>query len=241
MFPQSEVHIRLISVGDIDDASLDRYALTLSEEELARAYLLRTEQLRSEFIASHGALRQMLAEYLHEDPVAIVFEGARHEKPRVVYPAGTRIEFSLSHSGGKVLYAFAAGRRVGADIEEVNPTKFDPTLPANIFSETELREWQSLPDEIKLRGFFSGWTRKEAFIKALGEGLSLDLKSFSVTIDASRPAELKPPPDHAHQHWNLHPLAPCAGFEAAVVVEGSGYEIVADLAASKDSPAANSK
>lgn len=237
-FPQSKVQVKLLSVAGIDDVTLDRYALSLSAEELARAYHLKTEELRTEFIASHGALREILSEYVGEDPASIIFASNRHTKPKVIYPAGTGIEFNFAHSAGKIAYAFSIGHRVGMDIEAVSPTKFDPALPATIFSDGELREWESLPDELKLRGFFCGWTRKEAFIKAVGKGLSLDLKSFSVTIDPTKPVTLNPPHEFAHEQWSLYGLDVCSGFEAAVVVEGNDCEIVA---ANEDSREASSK
>lgn len=233
VFSQGQVRIRLLSVDDVDDAALDRYAPTLSAEELARAYHLKTEQLRTEFIASRGALREMLGEYLEEEPAAIIFAGGRNEKPSVIYPH-THLQFSLTHSAGKVVYAFAERRRVGVDIEAISSIKYDPALAAEVLSDAELHEWLALPHELKLRGFFCGWTRKEAFIKAVGKGLSLDLKSFSVTVDPRQTPELTLPPDVADEQWSLQALELFSGYEAAVVVEGTGYELVID-SPSKDS------
>jgi 4'-phosphopantetheinyl transferase len=226
----NEVRLRLVSISDFDDDALERYTLTFSDDELARVVQLRTEQLRTEFVVAHGFLREMLGRYLEVDPVSVVFWGERHEKPSVLSPAGTGINFSLSHSGGKILYAFATGRKVGVDIEKIEPEKCDATVAHTIFTHQELGEWWSLPEQLRARGFFCGWVRKEAFVKAVGRGMSLDLKSFSVTLDPRKPASLKLPPEFGEQQWNLHALKAGPEFAAAVAVEGSGYELVSGQA-----------
>jgi 4'-phosphopantetheinyl transferase len=226
----NEVRLRLVSVSDFDDAALDRYTLTFSDDELARVVRLRTEQLRTEFIVAHGFLREMLGSYLAVDPASIVFWGERYEKPSVMSPAGAEINFSLSRSGGKILYAFARGRKVGVDVEKIDPEKCDATVAHTIFTHQELGEWRSLPEHLRVRGFFCGWVRKEAFVKAVGRGMSLDLKSFTVSIDPRKPVSLALPPEFGQEQWNLHALKAGSEFAAAVAVEGSGYELVSGQA-----------
>lgn len=221
----NQVRVRLVSVSDYDDDALDRFTSTFSEDELARVVRLQTEQLRTEYIVTHGVLRDLLGGYLGVEPASVVYWRERHEKPVLLSPPDTGIDFSLSHSNGKILYALATGRKVGVDIEKIDPSRCDVATATRIFTHQEMREWRALPEEQRVQGFFRGWVRKEALVKAVGVGMALGLKSFSVTIDPRKPAAVMLPPDRATEQWNLHPLKIGSEFIGAVAVEGTGYEL----------------
>jgi 4'-phosphopantetheinyl transferase len=222
---QHEVHVWLLCSASASEKAREYYASILAEDEEDRLQRLRTERLRGEFLVARGALRELLGMYLRVSPEAIVFERNPHGKPRVAFPGEPRIEFSLSHGGGKVAYAFSADRAVGIDLEPHDPAAVERAILPVIFTEDERAELASLPPELAVRGFFCGWTRKEAFVKATGEGVSRDLQSFAVTLDPRKPAALAIPGGAPADKWHLHSLDLCPGYEAALVVAGDGYQV----------------
>jgi 4'-phosphopantetheinyl transferase len=120
------------------------------------------------------------------------------------------------------LVAVARGREVGVDIEQVRPEVAEERIPEQFFSPREVEVLRGLPAEQQVQGFFNCWTRKEAYVKAVGEGLSLPLDSFEVSLAPGEPAALlrtRPDPRDA-ERWVLSALRPGRGYAAALVVEG---------------------
>jgi 4'-phosphopantetheinyl transferase len=228
---REELHLWLIPL-DVDDADADWGAQILSAEEVSRAQRIYFERNARRFVAAHAALRSILAGYAATDPQALRFEITAHGKPLLV-PSATHaiadLAFNLSHSAALALIAVARGRRVGVDIEQIRPELADSKFADRFFSAAEVRDLRALPVAEQGRAFFRCWTRKEAFVKARGDGLSLPLHSFDVTLRPDQPAALlhtRPDPDEADR-WSLHAVLVDAapGYEAAVAVEG----MVADL------------
>ena len=159
----------------------------LTEEDTARAaHFLRAED-RAASLAARAGLRAILGECLGERPRDLEFQQAPMGKPSLAGPAGSDVYFNLTHSHG--LAALAVARfPVGVDIEAVRPVEDD--LAHAVFSPAELDEFASLPQAQRRLGFFLGWTRKEAVVKALGSGLHAPLDRFSVSLTPGAPARL---------------------------------------------------
>jgi 4'-phosphopantetheinyl transferase len=128
----------------------------------------------------------------------------------------------MSRSSGLALYALAVGREVGVDLERV--TAADEQVAEAMFAPGEVAALRGLPPSIRSDAFFACWTRKEAFIKARGEGLSFPLNGFEVSLAPDRPAALLAVHDDpaAAGRWSIHSLPAPDGYAAALVVEGCG-------------------
>lgn len=173
---------------------------------------------------SRSGLRAILGRYLNCNPADIRFEYGAKGKPALAGEHGVEaIHFNLSHSGSICLYAFTRAGRIGIDIEWMGRRMTDMWAVAKrFFSPAEYAAIAALPPEQKSRGFFNCWTRKEAFIKARGDGLSMPLDRFVVTLAPGEPARLvrveDDPPEI--ERWTLKELEPAEGYAGAVAVEG---------------------
>lgn len=214
------VHVYAFAAGEVLAAGAERFHALLSPEERDRLGRLRVETARAEYLAARGVLRELLGRTLGTDPAGIRFTQGPYGKPSVAWPDWPAIEFNVSHSAGKVAIAFAAGRQLGLDVEAHDAESATEEVVALVFTEEERRQLAALPPELRLRGFFCGWTRKEAFMKATGRGFSLDLQTFSVSLDPRLPPALRLPPEYQGQPWHLQSLDLWPGFEAALVTSG---------------------
>jgi 4'-phosphopantetheinyl transferase len=198
----------------------------LSPDEKARAARFRFEHLWCSFVIARGALRIMLGRYLNISPVKIVFEYGEKGKPALAPRTG--IDFNLSHSGGLAVFAFTAGREVGVDVERIRPLSDMQSIADRFFSCEEAAELSSLAPNHRERGFYLCWTRKEAYIKASGDGLSAPLDSFRVTLQPFQPARflhlgLDPAAAGA---WTLHDLPLESDYAAALAYRDKERPIV---------------
>ncbi|MDX1740564.1 MAG: 4'-phosphopantetheinyl transferase superfamily protein [Rhodothermales bacterium] len=225
-----EVHIwrARLDAPDLPQEDLNRL---LTEEERDRAGRFRFDVLRRRYTASRAVLRILLSRYLDisAPEIAIVYNA--HGKPELL-DRGLELQFNLTHAADMAVYAFATGRRVGVDIEEMSRDVSFRALAARFFSHDERAVIDSLPDEDVRTAFYECWTRKEAYIKALGLGVTHGLDNFSVAIGAHvRPALLHSDVDEdAPRKWGMCAFDPADGFVGAVVVEGvdcvlKGFEV----------------
>jgi 4'-phosphopantetheinyl transferase len=171
------------------------------------------------FVVSRGALRVLLGLYLNAKPATIEFAYGYQGKPHVTFPSvALPISFNLSHSEELALIALTPTYRVGVDVEKIRPL---PDLDRLVrwFSAVERREYQRLPSALRIEGFFNGWTRKEAFLKACGDGLALPLDTFDVSLAPGRPARLKRIRGTPATNWFIHAFEPHPGYIAALAVE----------------------
>jgi 4'-phosphopantetheinyl transferase len=189
----------------------------LSAEEAARAERLVFATDRHRYVAAHGLLRLILAGYLGTGPEGVTLERDAGGKPRLAYPE--RLRFNLSHSGSRGLVAVSAEREVGIDIERIREMGDLEGLVQACFSPSEQAALAAVPASQRLRTFFAGWTRKEAFLKALGDGLARSLDSFSLPLAPVEPARLLRPPG-APGCYTLRALEPAPGYVGALVVAG---------------------
>jgi 4'-phosphopantetheinyl transferase len=179
-------------------------------------------------MAGRGILREILARYLGTPSSDFRFCQNAHGKPALSPGSGlVDLRFNISHSHGLALFAFTLGREVGVDVEYILPSRSEGRLAERFFSPREVVALRSLPDSAQPEAFFHCWTRKEAYIKARGGGLSISLASFTVPIDSNLCTHL---PITAHDgpeagRWWLRPLAPGEGFVGAVAVEGADWSL----------------
>jgi 4'-phosphopantetheinyl transferase len=203
---------------------------TLSADERVRAERFCFPRDREHFIAARGALRAILGVYLNRAPECVSFCYNSHGKPALMLESGEEpIRFNISHSHGAAIFAIARGREVGVDLECIRSNLEVEQIAERFFSRHEIAALRALPVALREYAFFLCWTRKEAYIKARGEGLSLPLDQFDVSLVPGEPAALlrtRPDPDEALR-WSLKELTLVSpGYAGALAVEGDGWSLV---------------
>jgi 4'-phosphopantetheinyl transferase len=216
-----DVHVWRIPLG-LPDSQVEILRRTLAPDELSRASRFHFEKDRRHYILARGALRRVLGRYLDVDPGQLGFSYTDYGKPALIASSQPKtLNFNLSHSHQLALIAVTGRGQLGVDVEHVRPVPDLEDLAQRFFSAQEYAALQALPEEEKLRGFFYCWTRKEAYIKARGEGLSVPLNQFDVSLtpgEASRLLSVRGDPQEAAR-WSLLDLIPAPGYVAALAVE----------------------
>lgn len=209
------------------DLPLNRgFGRCLSADEIQRAKRFHRVRDRQRYVAARGLLRSILSLYVGDDPENLRFTYGSHGKPALITSRSgvpIDVQFNLSHSGGLALYALARGREVGVDVEEIRMIDDADAVSKRFFSGVECRALRSLPHRKRMAGFFRCWTRKEAYVKAIGIGLSHPLDSFNVW-DTDTPVLLRHP-DEARMPWRLYDVHPAEGFTGAIAVEGDPVQL----------------
>lgn len=219
-----EVHAWIASLDQPPD-QVARLWQTLADDERERARRFYFPRDRDHFVVARGMLRALLACYLREAPEAVGFRYGPYGKPELANASPLR--FNLSHAHGQALYALAWEREIGADIEWMRRDVTSEQIAERFFSPREGAALRALSPEQQITGFFNCWTRKEAYIKARGLGLSLPLDSFDVTLapeEAPALLETRPDPDDAAR-WSLAAIDAGPGYAAAIAVEGRGWRL----------------
>ncbi len=220
----NEVHVWRASL-EIGPQALQRLKGTLADDEKARAERFIFEQDRNRFIAARGILRDVLGKYLQCTPQAIDFVYGPRGKP-AISSGGSRhpLCFNLSHSHGLAVMGIAREREIGIDIELIRPELANEEIAKRYFSLKEVDDLNRLSVERRAEGFFLCWTRKEAYIKARGDGLHIPLDSFCVSLSPDSPAELSSADE---SRWRIQSFVPSdlpePRYAAAVVVEGKSW------------------
>ena len=223
--PPGEVHVWRVPLGQ-SPKHIEYYLAELSDDERARAERFRFPKHRDHFIVARGALREILSRYTATSAEDIVFSYTEYGKPELAdSPNG--IHFNVSHSGDLALCALCSGHAVGVDIEWAGRRLLREEaemlrLAKRFFSPAELAALHALPSSDRAQGFLNCWTRKEAYIKARGEGLSLPLDQFTVSLAPDETPALvhtDAGPEET-SGWSIHTLHPGEGYVAAVAVEG---------------------
>jgi 4'-phosphopantetheinyl transferase len=219
-----------------DDAEVAVLAHSLSADERTRASKFYFERDRRSFTVARGALRTVLGRYLDVPAAAIGFAYRERGKPYLAAPADRGVQFNLSHSGDFALIAVTRQRELGVDVEQRRPIKDLLSLAHTSFSPREYAVFRSLPVEQHVHAFFTCWSRKEAFIKATGEGVA-QLADFDVSLRPGEPAQILWIRDAARPHaWQLHALPDIPDHAAALVVaRGPSHEPI-ELACWRWSP-----
>jgi 4'-phosphopantetheinyl transferase len=220
-----DVHVWRASLTVSETRLADFHAI-LADDERNRAARFRNPQHGAHYTVGRGVLRMLLGRYLNRQPQDICFSYSDYGKPSLKDATAT-LRFNLSHSQELALYAFTQRREIGIDIEHTRPVPSRDQIAEQFFSPNENQALRALPAAQQTIGFFNCWTRKEAYIKAHGEGLSLPLDQFDVTLAPDQPAallETRVALDSA-ERWALEALQPGADYRAALVVEGQDWEL----------------
>ena len=196
---------------DMDQAAVrhDHYWYLLSDDERARSWSYRDRRDAARFIVRRGHLRTLLAERLECEPREIVLASDGFGKLSV---PGSSLAFNLSHSRQIALYVFAGGGAVGCDIEWRDPAFACERTAECFFAPEEIHALRCLPPLRRHAGFFACWTRKEAYLKALGLGLSVPLDSFAVSPDPDQPGRFL----RGGKGWSVRSWSPLPDFEGAI-------------------------
>jgi len=196
---------------------------TLATDERIRAERFRFDRDRTRYIIARGLLRAIIARYLDKEPGAITFQYNAFGKPSLPdEPGRDRIRFNVSHADGIALYALTRSREVGVDIEGVRADMASERIAERFFSPREIAALRALDPELRHEAFFACWTRKEAYIKARGVGITVGLDQFDVSLAPDEPAAILASREdgEALYRWSLHHLMPDPGYVGAVAVQG---------------------
>lgn len=222
-----DVHVWRIPL-DPPPPLLTDLSAALSADERSRAARFRFDIHRTRFTAGRAVLRHLLASYLKMRPDEVSFRYSAHGKPSLAGSAAdSGLRFNFSNAGGMALAAFVLDREVGVDLEELKRVADFAAIAERYFSAAENEAMRALPPESRDAAFFTCWTRKEAYIKALGEGLSVPLDSFDVTLAPGEPPRLLATRGETGgaPRWSLHALDPGPGYVGALAVEAPAPEV----------------
>jgi 4'-phosphopantetheinyl transferase len=236
-----DVHVWRAQI-DRPAADISIFRRILAPDELNRADKYHFRKDRDRFIVARAVLRFLLGHYLRREPEQLRFRFNAYGKPALAAEAESEtLRFNLSHSGELALYAFTRNREVGLDVEYVRRDFDTKQLAGEFFSPHEVAALCALPASLQAEGFFRCWTRKEAYIKARGEGLSLPLHQFDVSLAPNHPAALLSVANDPAEisRWSLRELTPAKGYLAAIAVEGHNWQLNC-FQWPDDSPAASS-
>jgi 4'-phosphopantetheinyl transferase len=215
-----EIHIWRIKVPD--EHELPHYwtnLLTQEERERVNRKRLPIDSRRT--LASRACLRTLLGGYLHLKPQDIKLKTKSEGKPFVEHQGTTsRIEFNVSHSGEWILMGFSLDRSLGIDVEQRRELVFGD-LVNDFFAPSEQKQWNALNPDQHSMAFFSAWTRKEAYLKAIGLGLTKALNSFAVSLNDKSPSQIDWCSDNPTtcRHWQIVDLEPAPDYKGALVAE----------------------
>ncbi len=219
---RDEVHVWRASLKLLE-AHLARFDQTLAAEERERAARFRFEKDRNQYIVTRGVLRTLLGRYLEQPPAIVGLRYNPQGKPELDMPADPdTVHFNVSHSHGLALLTFTRGRLIGVDIEAIRDDVERDKLAKRFFSPREAAKLRALPQAVQQKAFFDCWTRKEAYIKARGEGLSIGLDQFDVSLAPGEPPALLRVEGASEEPsgWFIADVAPGPEHAGALAVQG---------------------
>jgi 4'-phosphopantetheinyl transferase len=226
--PPEEVHVWRACLDQPEKYVQTLYDI-LNADERQRADRFHFAHDRRHFVVARGVLRILVGRYLDRQPRRLEFCYSSYGKPSLVdSQVGTRtFQFNLSHSHGLALYGVTWNRCIGVDVEWFRPNFGAESIARRYFSPNEAAALRTLPPEQRVEAFFTCWTRKEAYIKARGKGLSLELDQFDVSLLPGEPAAVVATRDDPQQasHWAMRHLEPGPGYVGAVAVEGHSWRL----------------
>lgn len=213
---------------DQPDSLIHALEKLLSLDECKRAARFHFQRDRKKFVIARGVLRSIISRYQSVDPSQVRFCYGLQGKPRLVEaPGSSSLRFNISHAHNLALFAFARKREIGLDLEFVRDSFVSQELAERFFSSQEVAILRNLAGSTWTRAFFNCWTRKEAYIKATGEGLTMPLKQFTVSLAPGDPAALLTASHNSQEvfRWSLKELSPSPDYVAAIAVEGRDWNL----------------
>jgi 4'-phosphopantetheinyl transferase len=221
------VHVWRVSL-DQSPSQIAFFQNNLDDDERSRADRFCFSRDRERFIVARGILRAILGRYSNRAPESLSFSYSTHGKPALASESDAdALRFNLSHSHGKALYAVSRGREIGVDLEFIRDDLESEQIAERFFSHREIETLRALPLSLRKYAFFLCWTRKEAYIKARGEGLSLPLDQFDVSLTPGEPAALLSTQSDSNEAlgWSLLNLTPASGYAAALATKGRDWTL----------------
>jgi 4'-phosphopantetheinyl transferase len=221
------IHIWIASLEQ-SNCKVQNLSKLLSEDEQDRSMKFCFEKDRKHFIVGRGLLRTFLGRYLDKEPTQLKFYYSQYGKPALDGTVeGNVLNFNLSHSHGLALYAFALDHQIGIDIELIRFIPDVEQIVERFFSTNERSLFRTLSPEQKQIAFFKGWTSKEAYLKATGNGLAYPLDQIEVSLNPKDPPGLLKIVDNADAstQWSLYALQPAPNYIATLAVEGQGWHL----------------
>lgn len=211
-------------------AEVQQLTQTLSSDERSRAERFHFERDRRHFIVGRGLLRTILGRYLGLRSSQLQFCYGPRGKPALaetVSESKAKLYFNLAHAAGLALYAVTNDREIGVDLEQIHPIADMDQIAERFFSAQESAALRALPPEQRQEAFFNCWTRKEAYLKASGEGLAQPLDQFSVSLGPGEPAKLVSIAGDFQEasRWFIQAFSPANGYVAAVAVQGQDWRL----------------
>ena len=224
--PQAgEIHVWRVDLDQPADV-VERFRSTLEDDEVHRADRFHFERDRRAFTISRGFLRHVLGRYLTTRPEALRFAYGPYGKPALNGEhKHSSLRFNMSHSRGVGLVAVTDTKELGVDVEYIRPDFASEDIARRFFSSREVSAFNALSSELRVAAFFRCWTRKEAYIKAIGLGLSQPLDGFDVTLAPEAPPALLRTDEGDASRWSLSDIDVGSDYAAALVVEGQISEI----------------
>lgn len=225
---EAEAHVWCVRL-DTPAATRARLLEMLDDAERRSAEEFHFARDRDRYVVTRGVLRVLLGRYLGRESSRLRFRYGLYQKPALVEEEGPNgsIRFNVAHSAGLALVAVGRGGEVGVDVERIRPDLPIEDLARRTFSPGETATLMSLSGEARVRAFFDGWTRKEAYVKARGTGLARPLETFDVSLAPGDPARLladRVEPE-ATAHWSVWDLPVGAGYAAALAVGGIHWRL----------------
>jgi 4'-phosphopantetheinyl transferase len=201
---------------DVSTEMMERLGATLHPQERERAQRFVFERDRGRFLVARGFLRRLLSVYTGTPAARHRITYGPRGKPGLQASPSRRLQFNLAHSGEMAVFAFASTLPLGVDIEEVRPIEDLLSIARSTFTAGEVRTLVDLGARDRAPAFFRCWTRKEAYVKAVGEGLYLPLDSFEVSLRPGEKAEITA--GVGRNEWSLYHLEPAEGYVGALAV-----------------------
>jgi 4'-phosphopantetheinyl transferase len=225
-----QVHVWRVPLNQ-NPARIPELKKFLSPDERARAERFRFDKDRNQFIESRATLRLLLSQYLNVSPTGLTFSKATYGKPALASgPSNSGLRFNLSRRDGLALIAVTCDREIGVDVELIRADLPLFEIAEVSFSENELATLRSLPESLQAAGFYNCWTRKEAYVKARGEGFSFPLKQFDVSLTPGAAAKLLEVrgSDTEVDRWTMQELSVGDGYVAALAFEGTNATVICE-------------
>ncbi|MFC3531263.1 4'-phosphopantetheinyl transferase family protein [Vogesella facilis] len=223
---EHEVHIWCVSLKVTPETAARLYAsLSIDEQERSSRFHFQHDQ--QHFVVAHGALRDLLGRYLALQPARLSYVYNAFGKPELSPVLGSRLRFNLSHSADLALIAIAANVDVGIDLEAIREQSGYAAIAQQFFAATEIQQLDRLQGRGYTEAFLRYWTRKEAYLKARGDGLTIPLDSFTIPQASNPPYALPgcqtPEESVRMEGWSLYDLQPAPDYLGALAIEGNGW------------------
>jgi len=193
---------------------LQTFETLLSDSERGKAGAFRFAKDRDRYVIRHGLLRLILRRYVGQPAAEIQFQYGKHGKPEIILERNGPLFFNASDSGNIAVWAVTPACPVGVDIESIQPISDARGVARHFFVERETATLEALPADAQLAAFYSCWTRKEALLKATGEGITESLKKVEVTVAPDDPPGVASISGDAQagREWQLQPFSPASGY-----------------------------